>query len=200
MTEIERFRLAGWSKLIEEKLPLNKASVVWEFGGHLGHWSQKIVSKYGCSMHVFEPIPQFCSHLRQIFSQSQRVTIHPFGIGATAGLRYFRLNSDGTGEFARGERVAVAFESVDYLENLMGNTVDLAAINIEGGEYELVPLLASSGVLSRIRIIFIQFHVIDSMSDAVRQRNRCRELLRETHTEMWSFDFVWEAWAISENK
>ena len=186
--------------MIEDDLPLNEESVVWEFGGHLGRWSQIIVSTYGCSVHVFEPIPQFASHLKQIFSHDQRVSIHPFGIGATSGLREFRLDDDGTGEFARGEEVTVAFESVDYLKDLMGNRVDLVAINIEGGEYELVPLLASSSVLSRIDMVLIQFHVVGSAADAVLQRNRCRELLRETHTELWSFDFVWEAWKIREHE
>lgn len=196
LSEIERFRLAGWNEMIEGGLPLTSESVVWEFGGHLGRWSQMIMSRYGCRLHVFEPIPEFFLELEKIFADDERVTVHRCAIGAEEGTRHFGMAADGTGEFAGGEQVAVAFESAEYLRRLLAGPVDLVAINIEGGEYELLPLLATSGILPDVKMLLVQFHVVGSRAESERRREQCRHLLAATHTNVWSFDFVWEAWVV----
>lgn len=199
LTEIDRFRLAGWNEMIEGNLPLTSESVVWEFGGHLGRWSQEIMRRYGCLLHVFEPIPEFFLELERIFADEERVTLHRCAIGAEEGTRTFGMAADGTGEFAGGEQVAVTFESVDYLRRLVTGPVDLVAINIEGGEYELLPLLAASGILSDVKMLLVQFHIVGSRAESERRREQCRQLLAATHTELWTFEFVWEAWRISDD-
>lgn len=199
LTEIDRFRLAGWNEMIEGDLPLTSASVVWEFGGYLGRWSREITRRYGCRLHVFEPIPEFFLELENVFADDARVTVHRCAIGAEQGTRNFGMAADGTGLFAGGEQVPVAFESADYLRRLMAGPVDLVAINIEGGEYELLPLLATEGILPSVKMLLVQFHIVGSRAESERRREQCRQLLTATHTNLWTFEFVWEAWVVRDD-
>lgn len=70
--------------------------------------------------------------------------------------------------------------------------IDLVKIDIEGGEYDVLPQLIETGLISRIRFLQIQFHRF--VDGAVQKRENLREHLRKTHTESWCYPFIWESW------
>jgi hypothetical protein len=70
--------------------------------------------------------------------------------------------------------------------------VDLLKINIEGGEFELIPAIIDSGLISRVRFIQVQFHSF--APNAYELREQIRKNLKKTHQEMWCYQFVWESW------
>lgn len=72
--------------------------------------------------------------------------------------------------------------------------IDLMKINIEGGEYALLPHLIDTGVISRVRNIQIQFHELDVDSAEKRESIICA--LRKTHKRDWCYEFVWESWSL----
>jgi hypothetical protein len=65
-------------------------------------------------------------------------------------------------------------------------------INIEGGEYELLPRMIESGIIDKIKLLQIQFHEISE--DSLSQMNKIREKLKSTHNQVFAYPFVWECW------
>ena len=65
--------------------------------------------------------------------------------------------------------------------------IDLIKINIEGGEYDLLPAIIDSGLIKRIKYIQVQFHNFDiGAADARFRIRRSRKTPR-----MWNYEFVW---------
>jgi len=166
---------------------------VIDFGGYVGDWTAEIYRRYECRVHIFEPVPKFVSHLGGRFAGDPKITIYDFGIADTDQERQFGMADDATGAFADGELIQIKFKSAETLNHLITGQVDLIAINIEGGEYELLPALERIGLLARTNLLFIQFHQIGE--DSGKEREICRTILEKTHQCVWNYDFVWEAWA-----
>jgi len=191
---MERFRRDGYNDLITESLLLTADSQVLDFGGYTGDWSARIVQRYGCRIQIFEPIDRFAGQLESRFAGDDRVTVHRFAIGSVDEPREFFLSEDGTGEFSEGVAVLVEFRPARSLHALLPARIDVVSINIEGGEYELIPALAEAGVLERCETIFVQFHRVVDEDWSDTRRQACRDLLSSTHECVWSYDYVWEAW------
>ena len=197
LSPIERYRRDGYNDLITKNLELNAESVVLDFGGYVGNYTATISDRYQSQIHVFEPVPEFSTALHARFMNRANVTIHEYGIADVDDVRTFGVSADGTGAFAEGAGASVSFRSADYLAEAMPPLIDLMAMNIEGGEYELIPALDHVGLLARTNRIFVQFHRVGP--DPIGDRASCRHLLEATHTCIWSYDFVWEAWVRKTN-
>jgi FkbM family methyltransferase len=191
---VEKYRRDGWNTLLTEGLPLTKDSVLLDFGGYLGDYAAAMTERYACRVHVFEPIPEFAEACRRRFAAQPSVTVHEYGIGRSEEKRSFGLTEDATGAFAVGEQTTVEFRAASSLANELRGPISVIAMNIEGGEYELIPALAETGLLQRAERIFVQFHRVGP--DPTGERQRCRSILAETHECLWDYDFVWEAWAL----
>jgi FkbM family methyltransferase len=188
LVEFHRYEQDGGNRLITEGLGLGPRSVVVEFGGHVGNWAADIL-RYGCRVQTFEPVPAFASTLDDRFARNDRVTVHPFALGAEGGVRTFGLSADGTGRFASyAATVPVLFRPVTAYR--FPDHIDLMAINIEGGEYELIPALRD--VFPSVARVLVQFHLLGDNPDA--ERERCRDVLSRSHSMDWCYDFVWESW------
>ncbi len=192
LSPIERYRRDGYDSLITQNLGLSKESEVWDFGGYTGEWSGEIEKNYGCSITIFEPIPSFAEILRERFSQSDRIVIREYGIAGKDEKRFFHLSDDGTGVFAEGNAVGVSFRSASQLAQESPQQLALMAVNIEGGEYELIPVLEDVNLLPRIVTILIQFHKVGENWES--DYETCRQLLAKTHALDWEYPFVWEKW------
>ena len=81
------------------------------------------------------------------------------------------------------------FKEVSVLKEIPTNFFDLAKMNIEGGEYELIEALDRSDFLKTIRTILVQFHNFNG-----ENHNQARLTLEKTHAPVWQFDYVWERW------
>jgi FkbM family methyltransferase len=192
LTPMQMFRRDGYSDLLVLNLGLGVQSVVMDFGGYSGDYTAAVFNEYHCHIHVFEPVPQFATSLRERFSESNEVQIHGFGVAETDEVRLFGIADDATGYFSTGNSVEVPFRSVECLAGIAPVDIDVIAINIEGGEYELIPVLAKASVLKRAELIFVQFHRVGEDPDI--ERETCRRLLEESHEPLWNYDYIWEAW------
>jgi hypothetical protein len=67
-------------------------------------------------------------------------------------------------------------------------------INIEGGEFDLLPAAIDSGLIERIKFIQVQFHQF--IPNAIENRLQIHKALEKSHRQMWCYDFVWESWAL----
>lgn len=192
-TPTERFVRDGHNDLITRGLSLNAESIVLDFGGYLGDWTAEIRKRYGATVHVFEPIPEFATAVRSRFRSDPGVIVHQVALGSRPGATTLRMSADATGIGVPGAPVVVDVVGPEYLEAQGIEECDLATMNIEGGEYELIPALAESQLLPRFRRLLVQFHKTTPRSRI--EREECHVLLASTHECDWDYPFVWESWS-----
>ncbi|WP_334188951.1 FkbM family methyltransferase [Noviherbaspirillum sp.] len=175
--------------------PLTPESVVVDLGGYVGDFAWEIHSKYGSRIHIFEPIPAFYERCVARFQGNAKVFSHCYGLGASDGAFEISDAADASSLFAKdgGLTQTVRVRSViDSFEELGISHIDLLKINIEGGEYEVLPALIASGWTTRVKNFQVQFHKIDDRSE--QARNSIRTKLAETHEQTYCYKFVWENW------
>jgi FkbM family methyltransferase len=176
--------------------PLDRDSVVLDAGGFKGQWASDLHGRFGCRIHVFEPVSAHVEFLRHRFEGNDHITIYPYGLAARNGVASIGLEGPAsslfTGKPGRVEQIRlVSIE--EALSMVSASTIDLLKLNIEGGEYDVLKALLDSGQIGRVRFIQVQFH--DTVEEAKARRASIQQALSRTHTKMWDFPFVWESWA-----
>lgn len=196
LLEVKRWFRDDGDNTLRLSYPLDAASVVWDLGGYHGDFAAEILQRYGSQIFVFEPVPDFYAQCVSRFAESARVQCLPFGLSRAAG--WFNISdSEDASSFVRDagdvscvlaeiRPVAVMFEELGVDE------VTLLKINIEGGEFDVIPALMDADLMKRVRFLQVQFH--DFIPDAQAKREQIRRRLKETHKEMWNYPFVWECW------
>jgi FkbM family methyltransferase len=178
------------------KQRLTTESIVVEVGGFLGVWASVISEKFNPTIYVLEPSNVYASRLGDRFFGNEKIKILPYGLGQP-GIIEFSHDGAGSGLYAKkgAATESVIIKSFDqfFLENDL-RQIDLMQVNIEGSEYDLIPQILSSSFRRRIIKIQIQFHL--NVDDAIEKRNAIRLELAKTHTEIFCYPFVWEAWEL----
>lgn len=178
--------------------PLNKSSIVVDVGGYVGDYAEAIYKKYGCTVYLFEPVPSFYNECVKRFSGNSSIVCLNYGLSSSSGWFEIGLD-DNASSFKKidiGEETQLArLRSVTEVFAELGlSKVDLIKINIEGGEFDLLPAMVDSGLIKQVRYLQIQFH--NFIEGANQNRQKIRESLRKTHREMWNYEFVWESWEL----
>jgi FkbM family methyltransferase len=183
------------------RYPLDADSIVVDLGGYRGDFAAAIYDAYKCTVHVFEPVPSLCNACSERFRENKKIFMHCFGLGTEAG--HFPI-SDGENESSFINRtsghdtiLAEVRPVVDTFDELALSSIDLLKINIEGGEYDVIPACIESGWITKIRNLQVQFH--NFVPDAEKKRDDIREALSKTHRETWCYRFMWENWELIED-
>jgi FkbM family methyltransferase len=193
LNAIQRWTRDGGERLRTLRLGLNSRSTVLDFGGYRGDYAARLRELYDCRVHVFEPVPQFAEDIEARFIGDPMVVVHGVAVGRSEGTTKMFVEADATGTFASGSPVEVPIVSAQRLAAELPRRIDLAKINIEGGEYELLPAMDEAGLLRRTDRLIIQFH--DVTTTARQERRACQQLLEKTHRCDWDYPFVWESWS-----
>lgn len=187
---MEEFRL---------QYPLSSESLVLDAGVYRGdsiHWWR---SKWNCTVIGFEPAHTFFTQSSHRFATDSRVSIHNYGLGARNEKLPLSIQNDGTSfYFEQVDQVETAAmrDIVDVFDDLKLTSVDLFEINIEGGEYELLPRMLDADLARRVRFFQVQYHPNGSPEPAAA-RDRIRNRLSDTHREEWCWNGgQWESWAL----
>jgi FkbM family methyltransferase len=169
-------------------------STVFDFGGYEGEWTATMRRTYDCTVHVFEPHPTFAAALASRFKGDPKVICHDFALGAQNGTLTLSDSADASSVFVtEGAHVTGRLRAAAaFLSEIDRARIAAAKINIEGGEYDLLPALIASGDIERFDVLAIQFHDY-SRGDSAR-RDAIRAALARTHDCVWNYDFVWECW------
>jgi FkbM family methyltransferase len=143
---------------------------------------------------VYEPVPAFAAGLRARFAGNDRVRIVEAALGGSDGVVELAVAGAGSSTFGAGAARVTApiadvarFFAEERLEQLA-----VLKLNIEGGEYEVLERLASTGLLERIRSLLLQFHLV--APDSAARRTALHQALRRTHRLVFDYAFVWERW------
>ena len=173
---------------------LGPGDTVFDLGGYEGQWASDIFSMYGCTIHVFEPVPQFAADIAKRFARNPKISVHNFGLSNKDQEVRMQLAAASSSMYLKnGDAVDVALIDVaSFLSRTGIRRIDLMKINIEGGEYDLLERLISIGAIPFIRNVQIQFH--DFVPNARNRMKDVQEVLAQTHRPTYQYEFVWENW------
>ncbi len=178
--------------------PLNQTSIVFDVGGYVGDYADEIYKKFGCRIYIFEPVPLFYDRCVKRFSGNSSIACFNYGLAARSGRLEINVHDESSSfkkEVDGSVKQQAELRSItEAVADLGIEKIDLIKINIEGGEFDLLPAIIDSGLVKRIKYIQVQFHNFDA--NAADARSRIRSLLEKTHREMWNYEFVWESWEL----
>ena len=173
---------------------LSEDSVVFDVGGFEGNWAQAINDRYGSAVHVFEPHPRFAEALRARFQGNEKIVIHEYALGTKEGVLNLSDDGDASSALRENENAVEGkvIPATAFFEQHKDTNFALAKINIEGGEYDLLPALIATGAIEKIGILQMQFHLYSQ--DLIDVRKGIVAKIEQTHNADWSYPFVWEQW------
>ncbi len=196
--EITRwFRDNGDETLRIDYPELNEESIVFDLGGYKGDFAQAINDKYGCTVYLFEPHPEFYDTCVQRFLSNDKLIPLNYGLSDKDGKFMLSDSVDGSSFLNpnhqdKSEIECEVKEIFEVLSKLEVSNIDLMKINIEGSEYPLLLHMISENRLSIVDNYQIQFH--NFIDNADELRNKIIEGLSKTHVRTWCYTFVWENW------
>ena len=185
----------------DEKLklnyPLNKLSIAFDVGGYLGNCAYDINQKFDCQVYLFEPVPAFYQECVRRFANNPSIICLNYGLASTSGWLGINVDENSSsfnkGTDANAQQVQIR-SITEVIAELGIEKIDFMEMNIEGGEFDLLPAMIDSGLIKQVKYLKIQFH--DFVESAVENRHRIRKSLEKTHREMWNYEFVWESWEL----
>jgi len=185
----------GNNKLILN-YPLTKDSWILELGGYEGWFTEKAVSETESNILVLEPIPDFCEKIKYKFTINDRVKVECKGISNTRRNTMISVNADASSEHLdiSSNKLEIELYPLEYfLEKYNITKIDLAQLNIEGEEYNLLENWISSGQINLIKYLQIQFHEIDEKSRD-RKKEIEKGLISNGFINKWDYDIVFTSW------
>lgn len=174
---------------------LGPESVVLDLGAYHGQYGVEMFARYGCTVHLFEPCPPFADHIRYRLGKNPKFVLHEFGLASTTQTIALTIHEQGTSTFREGAEQVTGklVRGADFFAEHRMEHVDVLKVNIEGGEYDILPHLIETGLVERIRHIQVQFHD-DVVPNAEARMKKIQADLSRTHHIRWQHEWVWESW------
>ncbi len=169
---------------------LNADSVVIDCGGFEGEFAETIHRKYGCIVHVLEPVPQFYFKCKERLKEFPKIHMHPYGIYAHTRTGKFKIKGNMTGIFSDGENseTVILREPKDIFQ-MCGNP-DLIKLNIEGAEMDVIGAIIHFGLIRLVKNLQVQWHSVFPNAEAAR--DGIIEQLKQTHELTFDFGWTWQ--------
>lgn len=194
-------RLQGWfqtegDKTLRLNYDLHASSLVLDLGGHTGQWASDIFSKYCCTIHIFEPVIEFATDIKQRFVKNNKIFVHNFGLSNENKMVKIFIDGSSSSMYREGEDFGSGrlVKAINFLQDSHIEKIDLMKINIEGGEYDLLEHLIDFGYVKYIKNIQVQFH--DLLPNAEQRMLMIQRELEKTHNLTYQYLFVWENWRL----
>lgn len=197
LMEIDRWFKDKGDETLRLDYPLAPESIVFDLGGYHGDFAAAIHERYGCTVYIFEPVPEFHQICAKRFQGNSKIICLNYGLSSKDGWLNINLaenaSSFKTSSGSTGASLSVQLRSVvDFVRELGVKQIELMKINIEGGEFDVLPALIESGDIAKVNYLQVQFH--NFVDQAQSRRNTIRKQLERTHAPMWNYEFVWESW------
>lgn len=191
---VRRWSIDRGDRDLRYRYRIGPNDLVIDVGGYRGDFAAAIREKTGCSAMVFEPHPGFAAALRARFAADEKVQVIAYGLaGRDAVMLLSDADDASSTQATSGSVLEVPMrQAATSFAELGVGAVALMKVNIEGGEFDLLPHLIESGLIKRIDNLQVQFH--DFVPDAASRRELIRRALLQTHDLEWDYPFVWESW------
>jgi FkbM family methyltransferase len=175
---------------------LRPESVVVECGAFHGRWALEIATRYNPKLYLFEPQLWLFEELKCTF-KGWRANVYPFGLGVrdeyttlweigNDGATFVK-NSDArdTGALSEIREIGQAFAEIGL------DPITLMLINIEGGEFTLMPHMLAQGILPKW--LMVQMHLKFGDETTLRAQ------IEEHYRLLWDYGSILTAWERREN-
>ncbi len=175
--------------------------VIFDCGGHNGDWTFKISKMYkdlNPNIYVFEIVKSFVCRLQDRFKNDNNIHVFDFGLGCENKTIKFTVSDIATSIYSQNSQAKTEFgkirDVVEFIKEHSISKIDLLKMNIEGGEYELLDRLITSGEVKKCKYIQIQFHNYGEWS--ILKRDLLKDELRKTHVCTYDFEWTFEGWEL----
>jgi len=187
----EKFKMDNTLFDLRYDYPLSSESIVVDFGGYKGEWAQKIWGKYKCHIYIFEPLSEFFEQMKEKFRDNPKIHLYNFGISDTDGTELISIDGVSSSQFVGNRKIKVKFRNVDKVFKELGLTkINLLKLNIEGGEFKVLPKMIEAGLIDKCDDLQVQFHRFYPNSEKLREEIRSK--LLETHQLTYDYPFFFE--------
>jgi len=195
-TSLQRWREDEAETTLRYEYDLGPEDVVLDLGGFQGSWSAEIFARYGCQIHVFEPVPDYYDAICNRFARNAQIQAHPFGLSSATGKTSLSVAGDSSSQWKNSsDPIEIQLQdAAEFLQKFDGKKIGLCKINIEGGEYELLERLLDTEFIQRFQNLQIQFHTF--VPDATARMEAIQRRLEQTHELTYQYRFVWENWRL----
>jgi FkbM family methyltransferase len=192
--ELKRWYADGGDEALRYNYDLDANSLVFDVGGYKGQFASDIYARYNCRILVFEPVNAFATGIRTRFHCNDRIEVVSIALGASRRSENISICDDGSSLLKPGYRKEVVeVEDVAlFLSERKILCIDLMKVNIEGGEYELLPRLCETALIKIVRNLQIQFHEV--ARDSEMKMEDIHKELAKTHAPTYQYRYVWENW------
>ncbi len=196
ISENERWEIEGGRERMFSFDFLTNESIVFEVGMYKGLWTAEISKRYNPIIYTFEPVKRFYTEGVNKFSGNSKIRMFNFGLGSYTRDENFGVSNDASGLFCQNsDREKISIKSIfEFLEENNINHIDLAQINCEGGEYEILECLIGTSIITKFKNLQIQFHNV--IQDSEERVNKIHLDLSKTHDLIYCYNFVFELWRI----
>lgn len=172
---------------------LDENSLVFDVGGFVGVFSDRIIAKYNPTIYIFEPVKSYFEILQEKYKTNEKVHLFNMGLSNFTTDIEISVLGEKSSTLSEGHKKE-KIKLVDIKEFLdkekIYKDIDLLSMNIEGGEYDLLDRMHNVGLFKKIKTLQVQFHdLVDESSE--RKKKIINNILR-THEIKYSFPFVWE--------
>ncbi|MEK6788312.1 MAG: FkbM family methyltransferase [Pseudomonadota bacterium] len=183
---------AGGEYRLKYDFDLSESSLVIDVGGFEGYFAGELFVRHKPRMMIFEPVSSYFNGLVNRFGRNSSFTLINKALGGSSRQDSIYLGS-GASSLSKGAETSDTFEVIDVIDvadviREVGS-VDLLALNCEGGEYEILRRLIDCQLQQNIKCFFIQFHDLSPTASADVGDIMAR--LKETHRVDFEFPWVW---------
>lgn len=177
---------------------LNADSVVFDLGAYTGTYTDNIHKRYKCNIYAFEPVGKFYNVLKSKYANIPKVRTLQYGLGPKDDEMTLYLSGKATSNVSgsgASHPVNCNIVQIDKFMNENSIThIDLMAINIEGGEYELLEHMKENDLFKNVKMFQIQFHDFPRIENRHLRRLNIQNELNKTHKLVYNYEFCWEKW------
>ena len=188
-----------WSDLM--KFNLRKNPIIFDIGGFKGQWTE-IAKAYhpDATIYVFEPIKQFYEIIKERFKNDDKVKVYNYGLSSKNSKVEMTVSGDSSSMHQKGHALET-IETKDIIEFMFVNEisrVDLAKINIEGEEYDLLEYLFDSNEFTMIDNFCVQFHPFPNGFQ--ERRENILNKVKKYYDRFINYEMVFECWSLKKLK
>lgn len=182
---------SGLEDKVKYDYPLTADSVVLDIGGYDGTWTSELIRWHIIvpHIHIFEPV--YYEQAEHAVHRHSKIKVYRYGLSDKDETCIFNVNHHETGRYLEQGSSVKEVKLFD-IARFVPDKVDLMAINIEGGEFSVLPRLIETKLIERVKYLLVQFHA--KVPDAIERRLQINEKLKETHNQIHDYPFVWDAW------
>ena len=177
---------------------LTEESIVFDVGGYKGDFTEKIYTRYKSNIYIFEPVNNFYNQVDSKFSNFLKIHTYNFGLSNKNQELEIALSEDASSihiKSGKTEKIKLC-SIIEFLDQNNIQNINLIKINIEGGEFDLLPALIDSEIINSIDNLQIQFHTF--IENAEKKREEIRKKLSKTHELTYDYYFIWENWKLKK--